>query len=225
MGIGKKRTSDIAGQRFGRLIALEPTKERDGDGGILWLCRCECGNITKGSAYKLRKGIKNSCGCGSRGTHKTDYTGKVFGRLTGIRYTGRSEKNTTVWEWQCECGKVVEASTRDILTGKRSCGCLDVERAIANAKKGREKIIIADGTNVSRIRSSKVSKNNSTGITGVCYVTSKRRYLAYIMFQGKRHQLGFYRSMEEAAAVRKKAQDRMFGEFLMEYERKNKNED
>jgi hypothetical protein len=53
---------DIAGERFGRLIAIRATEERR-SGHIAWLCRCDCGRSGLFSGKKLRTGHTKSCGC------------------------------------------------------------------------------------------------------------------------------------------------------------------
>lgn len=53
---------DIKGIRFGRLIAIEPTKKRSSSGCIIWKCKCNCGTITYVPVNTLRNGQK-SCGC------------------------------------------------------------------------------------------------------------------------------------------------------------------
>ncbi|MDO5152576.1 MAG: transcriptional regulator [Eubacteriales bacterium] len=58
----KKRAGDIAGQRFGRLVALEPTEGRMG-GSVVWKCRCDCGGETEVSYNSLVQGNTKSCGC------------------------------------------------------------------------------------------------------------------------------------------------------------------
>jgi hypothetical protein len=53
---------DLLGQRFGRLVVLEPagvSKNRT----QLWLCRCDCGTSTTVNSYSLRSGASRSCGC------------------------------------------------------------------------------------------------------------------------------------------------------------------
>lgn len=51
---------DLAGQRFGRLLAIRrvpaPGKSR-------WQCRCDCGEMIVASANNLRSGRSGSCGC------------------------------------------------------------------------------------------------------------------------------------------------------------------
>lgn len=53
---------DIRGQRFGKLIALEPTEKRCG-ASIVWKCQCDCGKITFQSVSNLKSGQVISCGC------------------------------------------------------------------------------------------------------------------------------------------------------------------
>ena len=53
---------DLKGQRFGKLIALEPTEERMGT-SIIWKCKCDCGNITYIAAKNLVNNFTFSCGC------------------------------------------------------------------------------------------------------------------------------------------------------------------
>jgi len=60
------RTVDLSGQRFDRLIAICPM----GGGGIgkhiIWLCRCDCGNLCKTESSNLKRGYVKSCGCWKR---------------------------------------------------------------------------------------------------------------------------------------------------------------
>lgn len=56
------RARDIAGQRFGMLVALEPLPERK-QGGVLWRCRCDCGNEASITMESMTSGNTTSCGC------------------------------------------------------------------------------------------------------------------------------------------------------------------
>lgn len=64
----KERTSErcaknLIGQKFGRLIVIERVGS-DKRGNVLWLCECECGNITKPiPSVNLINGNTSSCGC------------------------------------------------------------------------------------------------------------------------------------------------------------------
>lgn len=52
----------IAGHRFGRLVALEPTENRN-RGNIVWKCQCDCGNIFFTTCCSLTSNRTLSCGC------------------------------------------------------------------------------------------------------------------------------------------------------------------
>lgn len=65
-----KRKIDLTGRRFGKLVVLEDSGERNHE-AIMWLCKCDCGTIKKvnGTALKSEKIV--SCGCiKSRGEEK-----------------------------------------------------------------------------------------------------------------------------------------------------------
>lgn len=51
---------DLTGQTFGRLKVIELSHIHD---QCIWLCVCNCGNMTRVEGRSLRKGITQSCGC------------------------------------------------------------------------------------------------------------------------------------------------------------------
>ena len=55
--------NNLAGQRFGRWVALKCSKKRDSNGGIRWLCKCDCGNLVEVRGSSLLSGSTMSCGC------------------------------------------------------------------------------------------------------------------------------------------------------------------
>ena len=54
---------DITGQRFGNLLVLSKTKQRDINSSVVWKCLCDCGNITYSNSSNLKRGHTTSCGC------------------------------------------------------------------------------------------------------------------------------------------------------------------
>ncbi|MGN0629524.1 MAG: hypothetical protein ACI4IW_07860 [Oscillospiraceae bacterium] len=62
---------DLTGQTFGRLTVLEISDKIDATRCRMWMCQCECGNITYASSNKLLTGRKKSCGCAYRYASKT----------------------------------------------------------------------------------------------------------------------------------------------------------
>ena len=57
------KSINIAGQRFGRLTAVELLPERSKTGARLWRCLCDCGNEKVATTSALNSGFVQSCGC------------------------------------------------------------------------------------------------------------------------------------------------------------------
>ena len=58
-----KEKKNLAGKRFGRLVAKYATKERDYKGSVYWHCVCDCGNELDVTEDSLVHGGYVSCGC------------------------------------------------------------------------------------------------------------------------------------------------------------------
>lgn len=124
---GKKH--DITGQKFGKLIAIEPIDERASNGGIRWKCRCNCGNIIYPTMNNLTRGHTTSCGCAKDEyveTLKTDIIGKKYGKLTVIEEIKSRKNNRRTVRCICDCGNEHICNVTDLTTGHTmSCGCLN----------------------------------------------------------------------------------------------------
>lgn len=55
------KVRDITGQRFGKLVAVEPAFRKNG--AAYWLCACDCGNKKVIRLGDLSQGRTKSCGC------------------------------------------------------------------------------------------------------------------------------------------------------------------
>ena len=114
---------DLTGQRFGRLVAFEPTDKRS-SGSVVWRCRCDCGNVVEVPVKRLTRGTTRSCGCLAGAARSTDLTGQRYGKLVVLRRAG-TRRGHALWECACDCGNTTEVAA-DVLTSGRtkSCGCL-----------------------------------------------------------------------------------------------------
>lgn len=59
---GCLRSSDLTGQRFGRVVVVELAGKTK-HGQTMWLVRCDCGARHITSSHSLRRGNTRSCGC------------------------------------------------------------------------------------------------------------------------------------------------------------------
>lgn len=63
-GAGKTgKPMDVAGKRFGLLVAIKPTEKRGSNGAVIWECICDCGNVAYVPLGQLTRGHTLSCGC------------------------------------------------------------------------------------------------------------------------------------------------------------------
>ena len=146
---------------------------------------------------------------------KLDLTGQRFGKLT---VTGPAENigSRTAWRCRCDCGQETVVKTCHLRSGHtRSCGCL--------YKPGRLRTALGltyiDGTCVEMLAAKTVRSNNTSGVPGVDWWASKRRWRAAICFKGRRYYLGSYSRFEDAVKARKRAEEELHDGFLREYAR------
>ena len=64
-GCNWRQPSVQAGERYGRLLTIGPTKERSAR-SVVWECRCECGTTVFVRATMLKSGHTTSCGCAKK---------------------------------------------------------------------------------------------------------------------------------------------------------------
>lgn len=130
--IGMPKAKDLSGQRFGKLMAIEPTEKRL-NGSVVWRCVCDCGNECEVRSNSLIVGNTKSCGCLRRNRAKTkkgnlgngkDLAGKKFGMLRAIYPKEERARNEVVWHCECECGNECDVPAYNLAHGlKKSCGC------------------------------------------------------------------------------------------------------
>ena len=128
----------LVGEQFGKLTVIEKTKERKG-GAVVWLCRCECGNLTKVTTGNLRSGQTKSCGCqkykGLINYNKEQSEkaaipiGTRFGKLVVIEDKGYKQQveghKRKVYLCKCDCGNTKEYFAYSLKNGNvTSCGCI-----------------------------------------------------------------------------------------------------
>lgn len=128
---------NLIGRVFGQLTVID--RAENIDGRTAWLCECSCENQCVVRSSHLKSGNTKSCGCQSAinlmaGKNKNDLTGQVFGKLTALYPTEKRINGFVVWQCQCKCGNMKEATSTHLLRGyTSSCGCL--------ASKGEGEII------------------------------------------------------------------------------------
>lgn len=123
---GKLQIDDLAGERFGNLVALYPLEKRRNK-SVVWHCKCDCGGYKDVTQVDLRRGHTthcNLCGCNGFGQER-NLSGLKFGKLTALYPTDKRKHDSVIWYCSCECGNFCYKSCNDLTRGHaQSCGCL-----------------------------------------------------------------------------------------------------
>lgn len=132
---GCLRNKKIAGKRFGKLTAIKSYRRGD-DNRMMWKCQCDCGRTIDVVTSQLLNGTVISCGCtGSKKVKNrkvkdynekciSDFVGKRFNSYVVLKPTKKRYFEDVVWKCKCDCGKIFEAPTSNIMNGRiKSCGC------------------------------------------------------------------------------------------------------
>ena len=124
-----KKTKNLVGQRFGRLIAVKQNLAKWKEGiRASHDCICDCGNeVTVVNAALLKENGTRSCGCLNReillDVLSVDVTGQRFGRLVAIERI-HIKNEPTRYKCICDCGNTKIVSYGSLAAGTQSCGCL-----------------------------------------------------------------------------------------------------
>lgn len=193
------------------------------------LCSCSCGVERELDNRNLLNGQTKSCGhkrvenITKARYAKTDkrFIGKTFGELTVIERV--NDKGRARYKCKCSCGKEVEAIASNLERGFQvSCGDYRKHRTEEHLEKflseGRKKLDekLVEDTNLYLLDSG-LSKNNTSGCRGVYLIKKSGRYRAAINFQKQYHNLGTFKTFEEAVEARKAAEEKYFKPMLEKY--------
>lgn len=229
---------DLTGQRFGRLTVIERAEDYvcypSGYRTPQWLCQCDCGNtaIILGKNLTKDNGTK-SCGCFAKENmskvkkkyNTYDLTGEF-----GIGYTLKGEEFYFDLEdydlirdycWSINKNGYVVSIDKDtrktILLHRIVINCQDNLMPDHIHGKGtrydNRKSNLRIATKQQNGMNAALSKNNTSGVTGVIWHKRDNVWQARIKVNYKYIHLGYFNSFEDAVKARKEAEEKYFGEF------------
>ena len=214
--------SELIGKVYNELTVIDDLGTNFEGNIRVIVCECSCGNIKKYNAGSVKSGNAKSCGH-LKGIDPKDITGIKFGRLVATERLERNKHGRYMWKCKCSCGKNVVVDINALTTGHiKSCGCLKTELAsqlgknvAVYTKDFLEKDTKEKGTRLSMIDPNlKISKNNTSGKTGVTFNKRKQKWFAYITLKGNRIFLGYFENKEDAIKARLKAEEEYFVPIL-----------
>lgn len=216
---------DIKGKRFGRLLVKE-LSHIDKHKKAHWVCICDCGEETVVLASNLRTGRTTSCGCYRKEiekiasvTHGLSRTDGKVNRLYSIwldmKKRCNNKKNKEFKNYGARGIKVCEEWIDDYPAFH--------EWAIQNGYNENLTLdrIDVDGdyspdnckwsTLAEQAKNKRISPRNTTGVSGVTYKKSIKKYTVRIGVNGRRIYIGDYKTLEEAKEARKLAEKKYWG--------------
>lgn len=219
---------DLTGETFGSLTVIERAPNqlvgKKKKSRVAWLCKCECGNEVEVTSLNLRSGNSKTCGCG-KGLHKKDNDYKERdGYMVGISSNGQEFlfdkedfEKVKDYCWRVT-GGYVEAKRRKtgenvrfhrLVTGYKS---QDVDHINRNPLDNRKRNL-RPATRAQNNANAGLSKNNSSGVVGVHFDKTRKKWVAQIGVDYSNVNLGRFESKEGAVAARKIAELEYFGEY------------
>ncbi len=86
-----KRFQDLSGKRFNHLIAIS-IAGKNKNRGLIWLCKCDCGNFKEIYASHLKNGNTKGCGCLQKPS-VTKHSHAIHGKETSEYYSWNNMKD------------------------------------------------------------------------------------------------------------------------------------
>lgn len=214
-----QKVKDLTGYRFGYLRVLALNKAVSGYREVKkWVCVCDCGQFTCVSSTNLRSGHTKSCGCykiqrikESKTKHGMSgnplYTAwySMKARCSKEQYVNHHGKGITYCDkWETLDGFLEDMSDSyiegleldriDPLGNYCKDNCRWVDQQIQSYNCG-------------------ISKNNTSGRTGVSWAKNINKWEASIGHKYKKILLGYFDSFEEACLAREKAELDLYGKI------------
>lgn len=215
---------DLTGQTFGRLTVIK----KDGHIGkdIAWDCICVCGNHKRAIGANLRNKLTQSCGCLQKercsisNSKSNDYiiNNNIVQMKTAKGQTFIIDiddlEQVKEYCWRISKGYIV-TGLKQIQLHRLLTNCPDdmIADHINGNKLDNRKSNLRICTKQQNAMNCKVSKNNTSGVTGVTWNKQNNNWIAQISINRKNIHIGSFDKFEDAKKARREAEDKYFGEY------------
>lgn len=236
-----KTKEDLTGKTFGRWKVIKQAEDyvrKNGTHEARWLCECSCQQHTKRIVKQcdLKNGHSQSCGCLMKEINAEMHSKKneikeVDGYCIGYTENGEEfwfdkEDKSLVEQYYWSYDNKGYLSARDgsnkhVRLHRLVMGVTDYEIKVDHKKHpplpenqyDNRKQNLRISTNQENCRNTSLSKNNTSGVTGVCYSKREQKWRAYITVNKKQICLGYFLDKDMAIKARKDAEVLYFGEY------------
>lgn len=211
---------DLTGEKFNRWTVIERAFKNNKYNKPLWICKCDCGTIKEQTSVVLKSGNSKSCGCLVKDTNTKHgmYKTRLNKEYRGLKQRCYNSKNSRYEyyggrginicdEWLGKEGFVnfmnwsLENGYTDELTLDRIDSNGNYEPS--NCRWETMKV---------QARNRRIRNTNKSGVNGVYFRKEQNKYRTSILDnEGKKVNLGQYKTLEEATEVRKQAELKYWG--------------
>lgn len=200
----KTRYKIKVGDRFGRWIVLDFIKKHKGH--FYYRCECDCDTVKTVEGCSLLNGRSRSCGCLCRERHITHgMTGTPeYCTWDSMIQRCTNSNNPAYWNYGgrgipvcAEWLNSFEAFFKDM--GERPEG-FTIERKDNNL--GYFPGNCKWATRTEQMRNCRISRNNKTGVNGICWDKRYQKYCTEITANYKRYHIGYFKKLEYAKIAR-----------------------
>lgn len=226
---------DLTGRVFGKFTVVKQVNKplNCTTRGTYWLCQCECGNTRIYRAADINR--QNALSCGECSKNIFDVTNKY-----GIGYTTNNQEfyfdledydKIKEYTWCINSDGYVVAWDTDaekfiymhrLVTGLTFNDKYNVDHRYHQTNDNRkENLRIC--THQENSRNASVSKNNTSGVTGVLWLDNIQMWCARIMVNYQTINLLCTTDFNEAVKARKTAENKYFGEYSYDNSMKGNN--
>lgn len=232
---GCLKSPDLTGKRFGRLTVIQQDGvyvDKNGSCQKQWLCKCDCGRTKTVLGGNLKRGKTLSCGCLNNELllERTKiYNDYEIQDDYVIMFTTKGQMFLVdlddFWRvkdicWHMTTGNYLRGSVdcnkemmlHDFIMNCPSNMVVDHKHGSKTRYDNRkENLRIA--THQENNQNAALSKNNTSGVTGVHWSKREQRWIATISINYKTKYLGSFSNKDDAITARKNAENENFGEF------------
>ncbi len=222
------RFEDLTGKQFGYWTVLNRAESKNKR--TKWLCKCKCGTIKEVDAGSLKSGASTSCGCfniqQTKKANKKYNTYDLTGEY-GIGYTNNNYEfyfdledydKIKYYCWFKKDGYLLaydpdskkRIRLHNLIMNFPTNAYVDHVNGIRNdCRKSELRLVNRQENNINK----GFSKNNTSGVKGVCWSSYYNKWRAFITYNYKRINLGYYIEKTDAIKARKEAEEKYFKNY------------
>jgi len=217
------KVNDLTGQKFGRLTAIKIIGLDKIKRNKVWLCQCECGNTAQVKAVFLGNGTTKSCGCLSK---ETSIRTIKKAHITNIKHGMINTRLYSIWASMKDRCYNKNNTAYKYYGGKNIAICEEWKNNFMNFYNWAMENGYQDDLSIDRINSDGnyepsnchwatkkeqtinrgLNSNNKSGIKGISYDKSRKKWRATIWNNYKQIDIGRYTNKEDAIKARKDAE-------------------